>query len=244
MNHLFMIIDPITNLITGDEEIGFLWQVLIRVILSISSASILGIERANKRHAAGLRTFIIASLAATISALIDSFLMKNFEITMPFMSAATVVGLAIISSYTILYSSKNQIKGLTTAVALWGQAFVGFSLGFGIYTLALVSSVLLVISLSALPNLEIHLKNRSNHFEIHLELKNKSNLADFVQVIRNLGLYIDDIEANPAYHNTGLSVYTISLSIYSKELKKYKTHSEIIEALKSIDYISHIEEIS
>ena len=141
MNHLFMIIDPITKLITGGEKIGFLWQVLIRVILSISLASILGIERANKRHAAGLRTFIIASLAATISALIDFFLLNNIGVAIPFMSAATVVGLAIISSYTILYSSKNQIKGLTTAVALWGQAFVGFSLGFGIYTLALISSV-------------------------------------------------------------------------------------------------------
>lgn len=238
------LVDPITKLICGENELGFLWQVIIRVILSMALASVLGIERANKRHAAGLRTFIIASLSATISALIDSFLMASLGVTFPFMSAATIVGLAIISSYTILYSSKNQIKGLTTAVALWGQAFVGFAFGFGIYTLALISSVLLVFSLSALPNLEIHLKNRSNHFEIHLELKNKSNLADFVQVIRKLGLFIDDIEANPAYHNTGLSVYTISLSIYSKELKKYKTHSEIIDALKSIDYISHIEEIN
>ncbi len=244
MNLFLEIIDPITKLICGDNQIGFLWQVLIRVLLSISFASILGIERANKRHAAGLRTFIIASLLATISALIDEFLMTNFSIIFPFMSGATVVGLAIISSYTILYSSKNQIKGLTTAVALWGQAFVGFAFGFGIYTLGFVSSILLIFSLSALPNLERYLKNRSNHFEIHLELKNKSNLEDFVQIIRKLGLFIDDIEANPAYHNTGLSVYTISLSIYSKELKKYKTHSEIIEALKSIEYISHIEEIN
>ena len=116
MNHLFMIVDPITKLITGGKELGFLWQVLIRVILSISLASILGIERANKRHAAGLRTFIIASLAATVSALIDGFLMTNLGITFPFMSAATVIGLAIISSYTILYSSKNQIKGKTNLI--------------------------------------------------------------------------------------------------------------------------------
>ena len=238
------IVDPISKLITNGEGLPFIFQILIRTVLTISLGAVLGIERANKRHAAGLRTFIIVSLAATISAIIDSYLMANFASVFPLMSAATAIGIAIISSYTILYSSKSQIKGLTTAVALWGQAFVGFAIGFGLYTLALCASSLLVISLSGLPDLERHLKNRSNHFEIHLELKNKSNLADFVQVIRNLGLYIDDIEANPAYHNTGLSVYTISLSIYSKELKKYKTHSEIIEALKSIDYISHIEEIN
>ena len=93
------------------------------------------------------------------------------------------------------------------------------------------------------PKLEFYLKNRSNHFEIHLELKNKNDLANFTGVLRKLGLKIDDIEANPAYNNTGLGVFSISLTINSKELKQYKTHTEIIEALSSLDYINCIEEI-
>ena len=54
---------------------------------------------------------------------------------------------------------------------------------------------------------------------------------------------IDDIEANTAYQHSGLSVYSIAISISSKELKKYKTHTQIIEALSSLDYIYHIEEM-
>ena len=88
------------------------------------------------------------------------------------------------------------------------------------------------------------MKNRSNHFEIHLELKNASYLTNFIDTIRKLGLKIDDIESNPAYLNSGLSVYTISLTIVKDELKKFKTHEEIIEALKTIPYISFIEEIN
>ena len=241
---LFEIVDPITKLFTNGNELNFGVQILIRILLTIFLSAFLGVERANKRHAAGLRTFIIVSLSATISALTDTYLMKNYNVVLPAMSLATAIGIAIISSNTILYSSKNQIKGLTTSVALWGQAFIGFSSGFGLYTITLCGLLLLIISLSALPALEIYLKNRSNHFDIHLELKSKSNLSDFIQIIRELGLIIDDIEANPAYVNTGLYVFTISLSIYSKELKKYKTHAEIIQALQSIEYISHIEEIS
>ena len=78
---------------------------------------------------------------------------------------------------------------------------------------------------------------------MHLELKDIRYLKDFVTTIRELGLSIDDIEANPAYLHSGLSVYSISISISSAELKKYKTHSEIIEALRSLDYIYHIEEM-
>ena len=44
--------------------------------------------------------------------------------------------------------------------------------------------------------------------------------------------------------NSGLSVYTIALTVTSPELKKYKEHREIIEALRSLDYIAHIEELT
>ena len=94
-----------------------------------------------------------------------------------------------------------------------------------------------------LPPLESYLKDRSNHFEIHLELREKQNLQDFITTIRELGLRVDDIESNPAYLNSGLSVFSISLTITGAELKQYKTHSEIITALGTLDYVSHIEEI-
>lgn len=69
-------------------------------------------------------------------------------------------------------------------------------------------------------------------------------MQNFVSTLRRLGLKIDDIEKNPAYVDSGISVYSIALSINSQELKKYKTHTEIIEALQTLDYITYIEEMS
>ena len=79
---------------------------------------------------------------------------------------------------------------------------------------------------------------------MHLEPTNRSNLQEFVTTIRRLGIRIDDIESNPAYLNSGLSVYSVSLTILSKELKKYKRHDEIIQAMRSLDYVYHIEEMN
>jgi putative Mg2+ transporter-C (MgtC) family protein len=159
------------------------------------------------------------------------------------LSTAAGIGVAIISTYSILYSSKSQIKGLTTAAGLWACSFLGLATGCGLYTAAAAGFAAVLCTLSLLPSLEIYLKNRSNHFEIHLELKDKHNLHDFITTIRKLGLIIDDIELNPAYLNSGLSVFSISLTIIAPELKKYKTHREIIDALKTLEYISYIEEI-
>ena len=159
-------------------------------------------------------------------------------------SALSVLSLAIISCNTTIYTSKSQIKGLTTSVALWGVGFIGLALGAGLYLTTIILIVIFVLSLSMLPKVETYLKNRSNHFEVHLELTNASYLKDFTTVLRELGIKIYELENNPAYFNSGLSVYTMSLSITKEELQKYKTHQEIIEALKSLPYVAYIEEIS
>ncbi len=235
--------DPIAEAL-GSWSSGInIWSVVLKLALALILSSIIGYERSSKRHAAGLRTFIFVTLASTIAMIIDISLLRDSVTSLLVISAATIIAVAIISANTILYSSKNQIKGLTTSIALWACGILGLLIGTGYYTVILICFFVYIVVLSILPAAEVYFKNRSNHFEIHLELKNISYLKDFTTTIRELGLKIDDIEANPAYINSGLSVYTVSVSIVSPELKKYKTHKEIIAALKSLDYIYHIEEI-
>ena len=218
-------------------------SVVMRVCLSFALSALIGWERSSKRHSAGFRTFILVSLAGTMSAIIDIYLKERFSTDIFLLSAVSVVCATIVATNSLFFSSRNQIKGLTTSAALWGTCLIGISVGAGFYTLTLVSVAALLFCLSVLPSLEFYLKDRSNHFEVHLELKSSIHLQDFVTTIRKLGLMIDSIEMNPAYANSGLSVYSIAISISSQELKKYKTHKEIIEALRTLDYIYHIEEI-
>ena len=234
--------DPIAmRLGAWSVEIGAA-SVIFRILLSVLLAAVIGCERSSKRHSAGLRTFILVSLASTVAMLLDIYLSSQGD-ELYIMSAATVIAAAIISVNSMLFSSRNQIKGLTTSMGLWATGIIGLTAGAGLYTVTLVSFAALLCCLSLFPAFETYLKNRSNHFEVHLELKSSEYLQDFVTTIRRLGLFIDDIESNPAYVNSGLSVYSIAISIDSAELKKYKTHKEIIEALKTLDYIYHIEEM-
>ena len=220
------------------------YSILFRVLISVLFAANIGWERSSKRHSAGLRTFILVSLASTVAMLIDLSLMSANKLSFAAISAATVVGGAMISGNSILFNSKSQIRGLTTSAGLWASGLIGLAAGAGYYTLTVVSFLSLLCIISLFPSLEKYLKDHSNHFEVHLELKNRANLQDFVTTVRKLDIRIDDIELNPAYANSGLSVYSISLSINNETLKKYRSHAEIIEALKSLEYISHIEEMN
>ena len=187
---------------------------------------------------------IAALEGGTAAMLTDRLLMELAGVPVPVLSAAAVIGMATISGNSILFSSKNQIKGLTTSAGLWCCGLIGMALGAGLYTLSLVLFLVLLCSMSGLPVLEKHLKDRSNHFEVHLELKNKGDLAEFVATIRALGIRIDDIESNPAYIGSGLSVFSVSFTVTSAELKQYKKHEEIIEALRSLEYVYYIEEMN
>lgn len=217
--------------------------VVIKLLLAIVVSAIIGCERASKRHSAGLRTFVVVTLGCTIVMMLETYLKLEPGESLFILSAAAIVAVASISVNTVLYSSKGQIKGLTTAASLWVCGIIGLVIGAGHYLTAVMSFIALYITLSFMPVMEQYLKNHSNHFEIMLELKSSSYLQDFVTTARELGITIDEIELNPAYVNSGLSVYSIAVSINSAELKKYKTHKEIIEALASIDYIHHIEEM-
>ena len=235
--------DPLADLMgEWSKEINAR-SVILRVALSLLLSAIIGYERSSKRHAAGFRTFILVSLSATVAMMLDVYLVDVYDKGLYLISAASIVAIAILSANSILFSSRSQIKGLTTSVGLWACGLLGLTIGAGIYTVTIAVFIALICCLSLFPSIEKYLKNRSNHFEVHLELKSSKYLQDFVTTIRRLGMRIDDIESNPAYAGSGLSVYSISITVGNEELKKYKTHHEIIEALSTLDYVYHIEEM-
>lgn len=241
---LWTMTDPLGHLLGKWAEDLTVYSILFRIILTIVMAFFIGYERSTKRHSAGLRTFMLVALASCVAMILDLYLIENQWTTFALLSVATIVSSAMISGNSILFSSKKQIKGLTTSAGLWVCCIIGLTAGAGLYTTTIALFFTLLIILAVFPHVEVFLKNKSNHFEIHLELKNKNNLQDFVTTIRKLGLKVDDIELNSAYIGSGLSVYTISITIINKQqMKEYKSYNEVIEALRTLDYIYFIEEI-
>ena len=237
--------DPIATYLLGEwsAEVGA-YSVVFRLFLSLLLSAVVGCERSSKRHSAGLRTFIIVSLASSTAMLVDLCFIKPDIVSFPILSAAVIIAVAMISGNSVLFSSRNQIKGLTTSAWLWTCGIFRLIVGAGLYTIAIVLFAVYAVILGFFPALEKRLKQRSRHFEIHLELLNRTDLQDFLTTLRKLGMRVEDVEMNSAFINSGLFVYSLRLSIESEELKKYKTHDELIQALRSIEYIHFIEEIN
>ena len=221
---------------------GHMGAILLRVGLVLLFSAIIGLERSSKRQTAGLRTFMLVGLASVFAALCDEFMISSMGMDMAFLSAADLICISSIGGKTLLFTSKNKLKGLTTAVCLITDAVLSLCIGLGMYTYALVGFIAAIACMALLPFMESALKGISHQFEIHLELKSRNMLQDFIKSIREFGLHLDDIEFNPAYANTGLGVYTMKLTAVSGRPLK-SGHGSIIEALAALDCVEFVEEI-
>ena len=109
------------------EGIGM--QVILRILLSLALAAIIGCERSSKRHSAGMRTFMLVSVSATAAVLTDLYLSSEFSFGIPVIFRSGRCGHCHVKRQFHSFSSKNQIKGLTTSAALWACGFMGLMVG-------------------------------------------------------------------------------------------------------------------
>ena len=136
MKELLSIEDPIAGLL-GAWSAGLnLGSALLRIALIVALAASIGCERSSKRHSAGLRTFGLAAFSATVSMLLDQYVYVLLGCKLPLLSAATLLAVTSVSANSILYSSRGQIKGLTTSAGLVSCCILGFATGAGLAAVA------------------------------------------------------------------------------------------------------------
>lgn len=240
--HYLAYIDPIVKM-AGEwlADMNVL-TIAIRILLAALFGGIIGIERTTKKHAAGLRTYILVSIGACMIMLTNLFIVESYgggDIGR--MGAQVISGIGFLGAGTIIITSRSRIKGLTTAAALWACAAMGLALGVGFYTLAVIGFIIIFIALTFLPVIENYFSKHTSNYEIHIEFEKSENLREFIKYVRERNLKIKALEKNMAYESSGLSVYTIYLS-HEREFK-IQSHRDVIEDIRSLEYVHYVEEI-
>ncbi len=110
-----------------------------RILLAALLGGVIGWERLRSDSDAGIRTYMATSMGACAFSLISTHGGGD-----PTRIAAQVVsGIGFIGA-GVIFKEKAGIAGLTTAATLWATAAVGMAAAFGMYVLAVLSSLLLL----------------------------------------------------------------------------------------------------
>lgn len=135
-----------------------LMETMVPLLVAAVCGGVVGLERERSRRPAGLRTHVLVCVG---SALIMQVSMAMWVMARtvggtgdPGRIAAQVVsGIGFLGAGTIMREGAN-IRGLTTAASLWVVAGIGLAVGSGLYIQSIVGTVIVVLTLNTLQEVE------------------------------------------------------------------------------------------
>jgi len=218
-------IDPILNLLKLDESITW-YGVIVRLVIAMIFGGIVGFERQNNNQSAGFRTHIILTVASALAMLTNQFIIERFGTgDISRIGAGVVSGVGFLGAGTIIITSRNRIKGLTTAAGLWACSCLGIAIGAGFYTAAICGLIIYVFALLLQP-LESKLSKFSKYVNIQLEFDDPKKINSFIDYIREKNIKLVSLNDNDNYKDTGLYVYNVLLYI-PKGFKKEQLNNDL-----------------
>lgn len=134
---------------------------VFKLLLSLALGCCVGMERKRKGQTAGLRTFALISMGATLAMILSIYVpqeylgLKNGD---PGRIAAQVItGIGFLGAGAII-QSKGSVRGLTTAAGIWMVATIGLAVGVGMYWVSIVATALIIFILMFLEQIEHRMK--------------------------------------------------------------------------------------
>lgn len=120
-------------------------EIFVRLFAAVILGGLIGLEREFARKTAGLRTFALVSLGSALLTIISILLSQKFlSVDISRIPSQIVTGIGFLGAGVIIFHGLHP-KGITTAAGLWVAAAVGMAIGFGFYSLAVVTTILTIL---------------------------------------------------------------------------------------------------
>ena len=153
-------------------------EVLLRVVLAGVLGGAIGVEREIREREAGLRTHLLVAVGAALFTLVSAYGWHDFNFSTesgvtydPTRIAAQIVtGIGFLGAGAIIRQGLS-VRGLTTAASLWVVAAIGIAAGAGYYTGAVITTIVVLVSLWPLRILAYRFIERIRPGEKRLEVE-------------------------------------------------------------------------
>lgn len=120
-------------------------NMVVRLVLALVLGMVIGLERVWAHKTAGMRTYALVSLGSALFVIISQMITEQYVDITNFdplrIASQIVVGVGFIGT-GVIFSRGKELKGLTTATGLWVSAGIGIATGFGLFKIAIISSIL------------------------------------------------------------------------------------------------------
>ena len=180
-----------------------LLEILFRVGLAAVLGGAIGFERELREREAGLRTHMLVSVGAALFTLVSAFAWTDWQFSNasgivfdPTRIAAQIVtGIGFLGAGAIIRQGLS-VRGLTTAATLWVVAAIGMATGAGFYSAAIITTVLVLLSLYPLRILAFRVfeQFRPEEGRLAVELSAGATTVSVLQAVEDAGADVHRLE--------------------------------------------------
>ena len=186
--------DEILNLLQSDDVNAL--NAVFKLTLSLLLGCVVGLERKRKGQIAGLRTFALISMGATLAMILSIYIpqeymgLKNGD---PGRVAAQVItGVGFLGAGAII-QMKGSVRGLTTAAGIWMVATIGMAVGVGMYLVSVIATLLIIFILVTLERYEHKLNIGQESKIVRVKVKGiLGTQSDYSTIFTRHAIHVSD----------------------------------------------------
>ncbi|MCL2761366.1 MAG: MgtC/SapB family protein [Desulfuromonadales bacterium] len=199
--------------------------IVYKLLFATLFGALIGLEREIHGRPAGFRTHLLVSLGACLYVIVSIAFYQifgNIRQGGPLgadparVAAQVVVGIGFIGAGAVI-REKASVRGLTTAACLWVAAAIGMACGLGLFSISMAVTVIALISLLVLKNVESFIK-KDTYVKLIILCKDSDGLFDEInKIISDCSIDIMNVGINKNIENSEI-LLTYSIKSKAKEL--------------------------
>ena len=214
--------------------------VVFRMLLAVVLGGVIGIERGLKNRAAGFRTYMLVCLGSCVVMLTNQYVYQIYGTGDPVrMGAQVISGIGFLGAGTIIVTSRNQIKGLTTAAGLWAAACIGLATGIGFHEIAIIGGVCILLVLTLFHSWEEHIRRNIKVLVVYVELDPQKHLRDFLTSANENGISISNVQIENS-EVPGDAAFCFVATARNREKEKKEVFLQKIRAIPAVQYLEEL----
>ena len=216
-------------------------SIAFRLFLSIILCGAIGMERGLRNRPACFMTYLLVGCGSALIMITNQYIATIYTNVDPTRMASQVVsGIGFLGAGTIITTSKNEIRGLTTAAGIWAAAAVGLAVGIGFYGGAIIGSIFIIFSLMYLKKIDLYIKTHAKTMEIYLEYNEEFSMQNLSLYTEQSHFEIFDMEAGKIKTLNGeFGTLTFDVNFHHKV-----NHIKIIEEIRQLPGILYVREVA
>jgi putative Mg2+ transporter-C (MgtC) family protein len=219
-------------------------HITIRLLLALLLGGLIGVERERNSHPAGFRTNILVCLSSSLIMLLSIYGFADFansdiaRLDPARLAAQVLPGIGFLGAGVIMRNGMS-VSGLTTAATLFIVAGIGLAVGAGFYFAAVLSTVMVIVSLTVLNAVEKKFFRAKRIYTMRIQLGTKSGtLGSISTFLEGKGVDIRKLLIEEEVQDSKDPIFHVTLSL------KFPRKSIIVPIMEQIGHMNEVTSVT